>query len=112
MRRRSPRPTPPTPITPGAPREVYTPNTAFDADALLTVDLDAVEVLAMVRADQHGLRAFTSIADDEPTEAQLWPEHFDLRYRPTRSTCGHDDRTTCPPVCRSLRKGDRAPDPF
>lgn len=67
-------------IAPGAPNEVYTANTSLELDAPLRVDLDAVEVLAMwYELTNMALRAFaTSIVEDEPTEAQLWPEHFDL----------------------------------
>ena len=67
-------------IMAGAPKDVYTPNTPLEPDAPLSVDLDAVEVVAMWYELTHmALRAFAeSIADDEPSEAQLWPEHFDL----------------------------------
>ncbi|MEO8696117.1 MAG: hypothetical protein ABI658_21550 [Acidimicrobiales bacterium] len=67
-------------ITPGAPSELYNPNTPLEPDSPLTADRDAVEVLAMwYELTNMALRAFaTSIADDAPSEAQLWPEHFDL----------------------------------
>ena len=77
-------------MTPGAPTSVYTPNTPLDLDAALSVDLDAAEVAAMWYELTHmALRAFAdSIADDEPTEIQLWPEHFDLAMSADRINYG------------------------
>jgi len=77
-------------ITPGAPSAVYTPSTPLEPDAPLSVDLDAVEILAMWHELTNvALRAFAeSIAEDEPTEAQLWPEHFDLAMSADRINYG------------------------
>lgn len=77
-------------ITPGAPAEVYRANTPLELDAPLTVDLDAVEVVAMwYELTGMALREFaTSIAADDPTEAQLWPEHFDLALSADRINYG------------------------
>lgn len=67
-------------VTPGAPSHVYTPYTPFDLDAELVLD-PAAELLI---ADWFALGAaalarFTAdIADDAPSAAILWPEHFDL----------------------------------
>lgn len=77
-------------ITPGAPSEVYSPNTPLDLDTSLAVDRDAAEVIAMwYELIAMALAAFaTSIAQDEPTEAQLWPEHFDLAMSADRINYG------------------------
>ena len=77
-------------VEPGAPRDVYTPNTALDLDGALTVDADAAEVVAMwYELIAMALGAFaTTIADDQPSEAQLWPEHFDLALSADRINYG------------------------
>jgi hypothetical protein len=77
-------------ITPGAPSDVYQPNTPLEPDAPLTVDLDAAEVVAMwYELTDMALRAFAaSIGEDAPTEAQLWPEHFDLAMTADRINYG------------------------
>ena len=77
-------------IAPGAPSEVYSPNTQLDLDAALAVDREAVEVIAMwYELIAMALAAFaTSIAEDEPDEAQLWPEHFDLAMSADRINYG------------------------
>ena len=67
-------------VTPGAPASVYTPATPCDLDAPLVLDPRAMRVLA----DWYLLGAAAldavavALAAEEPTEAQLWPEHLDL----------------------------------
>ena len=77
-------------VTPGAPTSVYQPNTPLEPDAPLSVDIDAAEVIAMwYELSAKALRAFAgSIAGDDPTEAQLWPEHFDLALSADRINYG------------------------
>jgi hypothetical protein len=77
-------------IAPGAPQGVYRPSTPLEPDAPLPVDLDAAEVIAMwYELTSLALRSFaTSIAGDEPSEAQLWPEHFDLALSADRINYG------------------------
>ena len=105
-------------ITPGAPRELYTPNTPLEPDAVLSVDLDAVEVVAMWYELTHmALRAFAdSIADDEPSETQLWPEHFDLAMSADRVNYGGspgDDYIDVPYLYVGPFEGRPSkPDPF
>jgi hypothetical protein len=67
-------------IEPGAPAGVYTPATPLALDEPLAVDPAAARVLAgWFSLGEHALQAFSSeIADEAPSEAQLWPEHFDL----------------------------------
>jgi hypothetical protein len=64
----------------GAPTQVYTPSTPLELDAPLPVDPAAATVLAgwyALGADALA-RFAAAIAEDSPSEAQLWPEHFDL----------------------------------
>jgi hypothetical protein len=67
-------------IEPGAPAHVYRPATSLDLDEPLVIDPHAAHVLA----DWYALgnealeRLRAAIADEQPSEAQLWPEHFDL----------------------------------
>ena len=77
-------------IAPGAPQGVYRPSTPLEPDAPLPVDRDAAEVIAMwYELTDLALRSFaTSIASDEPSEAQLWPEHFDLALSADRINYG------------------------
>jgi hypothetical protein len=67
-------------VTPGAPADVYPPVTPLDLDEPLEIDAEAARVLAGWYA--RGARALRLFADeateDDPSEAQLWPEHFDL----------------------------------
>lgn len=67
-------------VEPGAPDGVYTPTTALDLDAPLTVDPVAAEVLAdfYARTNDALERFRDAHAADEPSIVQLWPEHFDL----------------------------------
>ena len=64
----------------GAPAHVYRPATPLDLDAPLSVDPAAARVLADWYAlGAEALRLLAAeISDEEPSEAQLWPEHFDL----------------------------------
>jgi hypothetical protein len=67
-------------IEPGAPAHVYTPATPLDPDAPLDIDPAAAAVIAnWYELGSRALASFAeSIVGDEPTEARLWPEHFDL----------------------------------
>ena len=77
-------------MTPGAPSDVYQPHTPLEPDTALKVDIDAAEVMAMwFELTDMALRAFAAaIAEDAPTEAQLWPEHFDLAMTADRINYG------------------------
>ena len=77
-------------VVAGAPINVYTPNTPLEPDAPLTIDVDAAELIAMwYDLTAKALRAFAgSIAADQPTDAQLWPEHFDLALSADRVNYG------------------------
>jgi hypothetical protein len=70
-------------ITPGAPSEVYPPNTECDLEAPLVLDPTQIRALAdwySLIAD--ALRTFSAhVAADEPSETTLWPEHFDVAVR-------------------------------
>ncbi|MFL6136333.1 MAG: hypothetical protein ACJ74O_00830 [Frankiaceae bacterium] len=67
-------------IAPGAPAAVYRPVTPCDLDAPLTLDRQAMRALA----DWYALgaealeRLAELLAGEQPSEAQLWPEHLDL----------------------------------
>lgn len=67
-------------IAPGAPADVYSPATPCELDAPLTLDVDAMRVLAGWYA--LGASALAELAartaSESPSEAQLWPEHLDL----------------------------------
>jgi hypothetical protein len=67
-------------ITPGGPSKVYDLATPCEPDTPLTVDAAAMRVLAdWYAAGALALQRFSSrFPDEEPTEAQLWPEHLDL----------------------------------
>jgi hypothetical protein len=65
----------------GAPPGVYTPTTDPDPERPLGVERPAALVVGRWFATGEAvLRAVVASAgpDDEPTEIQLWPEHFDL----------------------------------
>jgi hypothetical protein len=67
-------------VTPGAPRGVYEPATPLDLDRPLAVDAGAARQIAewFALADD-GLHQFVALhAPSDPSEIQLWPEHFDL----------------------------------
>ena len=67
-------------VTPGAPAGVYAPVTPLSLDEPLVIEPDAARLLA----DWYHLGALAmsrfaaDIAEDEPSPAWLWPEHFDL----------------------------------
>jgi hypothetical protein len=67
-------------IEPGAGDAPYTPATPLEPDAALDLDPDAVRVLAdWFQLGDQALATFAAeIPEDEPSAAQLWPEHFDL----------------------------------
>jgi hypothetical protein len=110
-------------IEPGAPAEVYTPNTPLEPDAPLAVDEGAAErlgawydlagaVLDRVRADAPG--------PDAASAVQLWPEHFDLatdvgsEERGARGTFGASpgDDAHAEPYLYVTHWGDVAADGF
>lgn len=67
-------------VDPGGPAEVYTLVTPLELDTLLRIDTEAARHLAdwFALADGALARFVAHHPDDEPTQAQLWPEHFDL----------------------------------
>ncbi len=67
-------------IDAGAPAEVFTPTTPLDPSARLAIDPAAAAHLARWWGlVDDALAAFRAEhAADEPTETQLWPEHFDI----------------------------------
>lgn len=67
---------------PGAPTAVYTPTTALVPDRALVLDPAAAGYLFdFFGAADAALRALAGqIVDEDPTEIQLWPEHFDLGF--------------------------------
>ena len=69
-------------IEPGLPATAYSPATPLDLDAGLEIDLDAeAAIAAWYELVTHALGEFGAAhADEKPTEAQLWPEHFDLAF--------------------------------
>jgi hypothetical protein len=75
-------------IKPGAPQQVYQPTTALEPDAALRIDRQAAQLLADWY--QRGSRALADFAaavpEDEPTPAQLWPEHSTWASPPRGST--------------------------
>jgi hypothetical protein len=67
-------------VRPGGPAQVYKLSTPCDLDAALTLDPAGMKVLAQwyaVGADALE-RLRDRLADEESSEAQLWPEHLDL----------------------------------
>jgi hypothetical protein len=70
-------------VAPGAPSNVYKPATPCDLDAPLTVDADAARRLAdwYALGDAALRRLRMEIADDQPSDLTLWPEHFDVAIR-------------------------------
>jgi hypothetical protein len=67
-------------IEPGAPDHAYRPATPLEPDAVLRIDREAARLLAAwYQLGAQALAVFAAaVPDDEPTPAQLWPEHFDL----------------------------------
>jgi hypothetical protein len=77
-------------ITPGAPQQVYRPATPLEPDAPLRIDRAAAQFLAdWYQLGSQALAGFAAaVPDDEPTSAQLWPEHFDLGITAARVNYG------------------------
>lgn len=77
-------------ITPGAPDQVYRPATPLEPDAPLWIDRPAARLLAdWYQLGAQALAAFAAaVPGDEPTGAQLWPEHFDLGISAARVNYG------------------------
>jgi hypothetical protein len=77
-------------ITPGAPQQVYRPATPLEPDSPLRIDLQAARLLAdWYQLGSQALATFAAaVPDDEPTGAQLWPEHFDLGITAARVNYG------------------------
>src|SRR5581483_7596020 len=110
-------------VEPGAPADVYTPNTPLDPDAPLTVDEAAAEQLGawyeLADAALEQLRAGAP-ADDGASAVQLWPEHFDLAVdlgaeaRGARGTFGASpgDDTHPEPYLYVTHWADVGDDPF
>jgi hypothetical protein len=67
-------------VEPGMPSHVYPPTTRFDRHDLLPIDTDTAEELAawFELGDAALARFAAAHADESPTDATLWPEHFDL----------------------------------
>jgi hypothetical protein len=67
-------------VEPGAPADVYKPATPLDVDVPLELDPTAAGILAgWYRLGAEALNRFAAaIVGEEPSEPQLWPEHFDL----------------------------------
>lgn len=67
-------------IEPGGPAEVYSLVTPLHVDHLLSVDRRSAAIIAdWFHLTAAALATFTeSHLDDAPTDATLWPEHFDL----------------------------------
>ena len=70
-------------VEPGAPSNVYKPATPCDLDAPLPVDADAARRLAdwYALGDAALRRLQVEIADDQPSDLTMWPEHFDVAIR-------------------------------
>ncbi len=77
-------------IKPGAPQQVHQPATPLEPDAELRIDRRAARFLAdWYQLGAHALAAFAAaVPGDEPTSAQLWPEHFDLGISAARVNYG------------------------
>jgi hypothetical protein len=77
-------------ITPGAPEQLYRPATPLEPDALLQINRPAAQLLAdWYQLGAQALAAFAAtVPGDEPTSAQLWPEHFDLGITAARVNYG------------------------
>jgi hypothetical protein len=69
-------------IEPVASVEAYNPSTPFTPDEPLDIDPAAARAIAdWYDLGSRALEAFKAeVAGDEPTETQLWPEHFDLGF--------------------------------
>jgi hypothetical protein len=87
-------------IEPGLPSGIYPPVTPLDLDAGLEVDPDAAAAIAdWFSLTIDALGAFAGEHHDEaPSDATLWPEHFDLglsvaevNYGGSPGDDGHDE---------------------
>jgi len=69
-------------IEPGAPADVYAPSTPLEPDAPLAVDGAAAErIAAWFALGQGALDALRAeLGHLDPSDIQLWPEHFDLAF--------------------------------
>jgi hypothetical protein len=67
-------------IEPGAPADVYPPVTPLIPDAPLTIDRSYErDIASWFQLANEALRQLQTMeAGAEPSEIQLWPEHFDL----------------------------------
>lgn len=67
-------------VEPGAPADVYPPATGLAPGAPLALDPVAAAVVHdWIRVAGEALAAWRAeVADREPGEVQLWPEHFDV----------------------------------
>jgi hypothetical protein len=70
-------------VEPGAPSNVYKPATPCDLDAPLIIDAEAARRLAdwYALGDAALRRLGRELADDQPSDVTLWPEHFDVGIR-------------------------------
>ena len=69
-------------IEPGFPSELYPPATDLRADEPLGLDRDAAEALAAWYSFTAGVLDLFAreIADANPSQLTLWPEHFDQAF--------------------------------
>lgn len=69
-------------VDPGAPSDVYTPTTPLAPDDPLAID--AAAALRIADWFDQGQEALDDLRRElrahEPSEIQLWPEHFDLAF--------------------------------
>lgn len=77
-------------IKPGLAEQAYRPATPLEPDAALHIDREAARLLAAwYQLGAQALAAFAAaVPNDEPTPAQLWPEHFDLAITAARINYG------------------------
>jgi hypothetical protein len=70
-------------VEPGAPSNVYKPATPCNLDAPLLVDPDAARRLAdwYALGDAALRRLRLELADDQPSDPTVWPEHLDVAIR-------------------------------
>jgi hypothetical protein len=67
-------------VVAGAPRQVYEPATECDLDRPLHLDRTAMQTIAdwYLLGAEVLRKVSDELADQQPSEAQLWPEHLDL----------------------------------
>lgn len=77
-------------IKPGLDEQAYRSATPLEPDAALHIDREAARLLAAwYQLGAQALAVFVAaVPDDEPTPAQLWPEHFDLGVTAARVNYG------------------------